>query len=47
MSTADRRGMLDRDEPNLSIRAQCAMLGLSRSGVYRQPSRPTTTMIWR
>ena len=36
MSTADRRGMLDRDDPNLSVRAQCAMLGLSRSGVYRQ-----------
>jgi putative transposase len=28
--------MLDRDDPNLSVRAQCAMLGLSRSGVYRQ-----------
>ncbi|MDX8462459.1 hypothetical protein [Mesorhizobium humile] len=36
MSTADRRGMLDRDDPKLSIRAQCEMLGLSRSGVYRQ-----------
>ncbi len=36
MSTADRRGMLDRDDPNLSVRAQCAMLGLCRSGVYRQ-----------
>jgi len=28
--------MLDRDDPNLSVRAQCAMLGLCRSGVYRQ-----------
>ena len=36
MSTADRRAMLDRDDPNLSVRPQCAMLGLSRSGVYRQ-----------
>ena len=35
MSAADRCGILDRDDPNLSIRAQCAMLGLSRSGVYR------------
>ena len=32
MSTADRRGMLDRDDPNLSVRAQCAMLGLSSLG---------------
>jgi putative transposase len=36
MSTADRRGMLDRADAKLSIRAQCTMLGLSRSGVYRQ-----------
>jgi putative transposase len=28
--------MLDRDDPNLWIRAQCEMLCLSRSGVYRQ-----------
>ncbi|MGY3614088.1 hypothetical protein [Bradyrhizobium sp. USDA 10063] len=36
MSTADRRGMLDRNDAKLSIRARCAMLVLSRSGVYRQ-----------
>jgi putative transposase len=36
MSTADRRGKLDRGDAKLSIRAQCTMLGLSRSGVYRQ-----------
>ena len=35
MSTADRRAMLERDHPILSIRGQCAMLGISRSGVYR------------
>ena len=36
MSTTDRRTMLDRGDPSLSMRSQCAMLGLSRSGVYRQ-----------
>jgi putative transposase len=36
MSTADCKGMLGRADAKLSIRAQCTMLGLSRSGVYRQ-----------
>ena len=35
MSTPDRRAMLDRDHPTLSIRGQCRLLGLARSGVYR------------
>jgi len=35
MSTPDRRAMLERDHPTLSIRRQCRMLGLARSGVYR------------
>ena len=35
MSTPDRRAMLDRDHPALSIRGQCRLLGLARSGVYR------------
>ena len=35
MSTPDRRAMLDRAHPVLSIRGQCRLLGLSRSGVYR------------
>ena len=35
MSKADREGMLDRDHPKLSVRRQCALLGLARSGVYR------------
>jgi len=39
MSAPDRRGMLDRADEKLSIRRQCALLGLARSGVYR-PSRP-------
>jgi putative transposase len=37
MSAPDRRARLDRDHPDLSIRRQCAMLGVARSGVYRQP----------
>jgi putative transposase len=37
MSAPDRRAKLDRDHPQLSIRRQCAMLGLARSGVYRLP----------
>jgi putative transposase len=37
MSAPDRRAKLDRAHPELSIRRQCAMLGLARSGVYRKP----------
>ena len=29
--------MLDRHHPVLSIRGQCRLLGLARSGVYRPP----------
>lgn len=39
MSTPDRRGMLDRADKALSIRRQCALLGLARSGVSR-PKKP-------
>jgi putative transposase len=38
MSAPDRRAKLDRDHPRLSVRRQCAMLGVARSGVYRLPS---------
>ena len=38
MSTLDRQGMLDRHHPKLSVRRQCSLLGLARSGVYREPS---------
>jgi putative transposase len=36
MSAADRRVLIDRGEP-LSIRRQCVLLGVARSGVYRAP----------
>jgi len=37
MSAPDRRAKLDRDHAELSVRRQCTMLGLARSGVYRKP----------
>jgi putative transposase len=39
MSVPDRRAMLDREHTQLSIRRQCELLGIARSGVYR-PLRP-------
>ncbi|MFL9827666.1 IS3 family transposase [Rhodoplanes sp. SY1] len=39
MSAADRREMLDRSDETLSVRRQCALLGVARSSVYR-PERP-------
>lgn len=38
MSTPDRRARLDRDHGKLSIRRQCMLLSLARSGVYRIPA---------
>ena len=35
MSTPDRRAGLDCAHPDLSIRRQCTLLSISRSGVYR------------
>jgi len=37
MSVPDRRARLDRSGGQLSIRRQCALLGVARSGVYRPP----------
>ena len=37
MSVPDRRGLLDRGHGRLSVRRQCALLGVARSGVYRPP----------
>src|ERR1700757_677849 len=36
MSAPDRRAQLVSDQAKLSIRRQCALLGVTRSGVYRQ-----------
>ena len=37
MSAPDRRALLDRNHVRLSIRRQCALLSVARSGVYRPP----------
>jgi putative transposase len=38
MSTPDRKALLDRAHGKLSIRGQCRLLGIARSGVYRTTS---------
>lgn len=35
MSAPDRRALIDRNDNRLSIRRQCRLLGVARSGVYR------------
>jgi putative transposase len=40
MSRPDRVAMLDRDARGVSVRRQCALLGLARSGVYRPARAP-------
>ena len=37
MSAPDRRALVDRDHAKLSIRKQCGLLSIARSGVYRPP----------
>jgi putative transposase len=37
MSVPDRRALVDREQCEPSIRRQCTLLGLARSGVYRKP----------
>jgi putative transposase len=39
MSKPDREKKLDREHPRLSIRRQCTLLSLARSGVYRERRR--------
>jgi putative transposase len=38
MSAPDRRGLVDRKGGVLSIRRQCELLGIARSGLYRSPA---------
>jgi putative transposase len=40
MTRAERVAMIDRGRADLSVRRQCALLGLARSGVYREPAAP-------
>jgi putative transposase len=44
MSVPDRRQLVDRKPGVLSIRRQCTLLGIARSGVYRPPSAAMTTI---
>ena len=37
MSLARRRQLVDGEHPSLSITRQCALLGVSRSGLYYRP----------
>jgi putative transposase len=37
MSAPDRRALVDRAHSGLSVRRQCRLLGVARSGVYRPP----------
>jgi putative transposase len=37
MSAPDRKAMLGREHPQLSVRRQCALLALHRSGAHRPP----------
>jgi putative transposase len=38
MNRAERVAMVDRSRTDLSVRRQCTLLGLARSGVYHQPA---------
>jgi putative transposase len=39
MSAPDRRELLDHSDKTMSIRRQCTLTGVARSGVYR-PEKP-------
>ena len=57
MNRAERVAVVDRSRTDLSVRRQCTLLGLARSGVYHQPAaldpeelalmRWPTSSIWR
>jgi transposase len=46
MSWPDRLAMVDRGHAAVSVRRQCALLGVARAGVYR-PARRSGPRIWR
>src|SRR5690349_658589 len=49
MSASDRRALIDRGARSPSIRRQCALLGVARSGVYRarRPANDTDLLLLR
>ena len=40
MSAPDRRAMVERSGKDLSVRRQCELVGVARSGIYR-PASPS------
>ena len=40
MNRAERVAMVERGRAELSVRRQCALLELPRSGIYRKPAAP-------
>lgn len=47
MSTPDRRALLDRRHPELSVPRRCALLSLARSAGCTGRLRPQTRRTWR
>ena len=41
MSVSERRAMVERPAADLSVRRQCVLLSLARSGVYRPKAEPS------
>jgi len=41
MSALERRAMVERPAEDLSVRRQCALLNVARSGVYRSKAEPS------
>jgi putative transposase len=37
MSSERRRGLVEKDHPQLSMSRQCAVLGISRGSLYYEP----------
>jgi hypothetical protein len=40
MNRAEHVAMVERGRANLSVRRQCALLGLALSGIYRESAAP-------
>jgi len=38
MSRAERRALIEREDPALPVMQQCRLLAVSRSSVYRRPA---------
>jgi hypothetical protein len=47
MSVPERRAMVERPGETLSVRRQCELLNLARSGVYRRGPVTTARGEWR